>query len=328
MTTPMTNANRDNLTLTAIPGFRVGHATHLEGATGCTVIICPDGTVGGVDQRGGAPGTRETDLLRPLHSVQTVNAVVLSGGSAYGLASADGVMRWCEEHGIGYKSGTGFLVPIVPAAILMDLPVGQPGIRPDAAMGYAACEAATDAPVTQGSIGAGTGARVGPMGGNERATKGGIGSALIRFDDGLMIAALVAVNAFGNVLDETGQVIAGLRHPEQTGFLDVIEAIRLYRPPAPTPATSNTVIGVVATNARLTKDHANKVAQMAQNGVATTVRPAHTMFDGDTIFALATGQVEADVSVVGAYAADVVAMAIRNGVRSATTLAGVRAWND
>jgi L-aminopeptidase/D-esterase-like protein len=321
--------NHENNTLTAIPGFRVGHVTHVEGATGCTVILCPDGTIGGVDQRGGAPGTRETDLLRPLHSVQTVNAVVLSGGSAYGLATADGVMRWCEEHEIGYRSGTGFLVPIVPAAILMDLPVGQPGIRPDAAMGYAACEAASNAPVPEGSIGAGTGARVGPMGGNDRATKGGIGSAVLRFDDGLIVAALVAVNAFGNVLDEHGQVMAGLRNPEGTGFVDVIEAIRLWRrPPEPTSATSNTVIGVVATNARLTKDHANKVAQMAQNGVALAVRPAHTMFDGDTLFSLATGEVEADVSVVGAYAADVVAMAIRNGVRSATSLAGVRAWND
>jgi L-aminopeptidase/D-esterase-like protein len=326
--TTTTNPDNQNLTLTAIPGFRVGHATHQEGATGCTAIICPDGTVGGVDQRGGAPGTRETDLLRPLHSVQTVNAVVLSGGSAYGLAAADGVMRWCEEQEIGYKSGTGFLIPIVPAAILMDLPVGQPGIRPDAAMGYTACEAATNAPVPQGSVGAGTGARVGPMGGNERATKGGVGSALLKFDDGLMIAALVAVNAFGNVLDETGQVMAGLRHPENNAFLDVTEAIRLWRPPAPVPPTSNTVIGVVATNARLTKDHANKVAQMAQNGVAFAVRPAHTMFDGDTVFALATGQVEADVSVVGTYAADVIAMAIRSGVRAATSLGGVRAWND
>lgn len=323
----MSNQNPTNRTLTAVPGIRVGHATHLVGATGCTVILCPDGTVGGVDQRGGAPGTRETDLLRPLHSVQTVTAVVLSGGSAYGLASADGVMRWCEQHGIGYKSGTGFLVPIVPAAILMDLPVGELGIRPDAAMGYAACEAATDAPVAEGCVGAGTGCRIGPMGGNERATKGGIGTAMLEFDDGLIVAALVAVNAFGSVMDETGQIMAGLRQPEGEGFVDVVEAIRLWRRPAPA-FTSNTVIGVVATNARLTKDHANKVAQMAQNGVALAVRPAHTMFDGDTLFTLAAGQVEADVSVVGAYAADVVARAIRSAVRSATTLAGVRAWND
>ncbi|MBC8098753.1 MAG: P1 family peptidase [Armatimonadetes bacterium] len=317
-----------NDTLTAIPGLRVGHATHEAGATGCTVIICPDGTVSGVDQRGGAPGTRETDLLRPMHLVQTVNAVVLAGGSAYGLAAADGVMQWCEAQGIGYRSGTGFLVPIVPAAILMDLPVGQPGIRPDAAMGYAACAAASDAPVALGCVGAGTGCRIGPMGGNARATKGGIGSAVIDLGDGLLVAALVAVNAFGDVLDEQGHIMAGLRSEDGSGFVGVQEALRTFRRPPPPDATSNTVIGVVATNAKLSKEGANKMAQMAQNGVARAVRPAHTMFDGDTLFALATGQVEGDVNVVGAYAADAVERAIRVAVRAAVTLAGVRAWND
>ncbi len=335
MTTQMNRTNttlNENSTLTAVPGFRVGHATHLEGATGCTVILCPEGTVAGVDQRGGAPGTRETDLLRPMHLVQTVNAIVLSGGSAYGLAAADGVMRWCEEHEIGFSTGTGFIVPIIPAAILMDLAIGEPGIRPDAAMGYAACEAASTDPVPQGNVGAGTGCRIGAMIGNELATKGGIGSAILRFDDGLIVAALVAVNAVGSVLDENGQIIAGLRQPDDSqpdgsGFMDVVEAMRLWKPPAPAGA-SNTVIGVVATNARLTKEQANKVAQMAQNGIAFAVRPAHTMFDGDTLFALAAGDVEADVSVVGTYAADVVAMAIRNGTREAKSLGSVRAWND
>lgn len=314
-----------NQTLTAIPGFRVGHATHLAGATGCTVILCPEGTVGGIDQRGGAPGTRETDLLRPMHLVQTVNAIVLSGGSAYGLSTADGVMRWCEEHNMGYETGTGFIVPIVPTAILMDLAIGEPGVRPDVAMGYAACEAATTDPVENGCVGAGTGCRVAPIGGNDMATKGGIGSALIELDNGLLIAALVAVNAFGEVVDEQNKILAGLRNPEG-GFLPVLETLRMFM--SPPPATSNTVIGVVATNAKLTKEQANKVAQMAQDGLARAVRPAHTMYDGDTIFALATGQIEADVNIVGAYAADAFEQAIRHGIRSATTLAGVRAWNE
>lgn len=327
MTTQTNSTLKENNTLTAVPGFRVGHATHLEGATGCTVILCPEGTVGGVDQRGGAPGTRETDLLQPMHLVQTVNAIVLSGGSAYGLAAADGVMRWCEEQGMGVPIGTDFVVPIVPAAILMDLLIGKPGIRPDADMGYAACEAASADPVPQGNVGAGTGCRIGGAAGNELATKGGIGSAVLHFDDGLIVAALVAVNAFGSVLDENGQVMAGMRSPDGSGFVDMLEAMRQWKPSAPA-TSSNTVIGAIATNARLTKDQVNKVAQMAQNGIAFAVRPAHTMFDGDTLFALASGQVEADVSVVGAYAADVVAMAIRNGVREAKTLAGVRAWND
>jgi L-aminopeptidase/D-esterase-like protein len=322
-----------NNTLTAIPGFRVGHTTDLEGATGCTVILCPEGTVGGVDQRGGAPGTRETDMLRPLHWVQTVTAIVLSGGSAYGLASADGVMRWCEEHDIGYRSGTGYLVPIVPAAILMDLPVGKQGVRPDAAMGYAACEAATDAPVEQGTVGAGTGCRIGAFRGSEFATKGGIGSAVRTFSNGLMVAALVAVNAVGDVLDESGAVMAGVRNDDGT-FMNMLGMLQYMaeNPPLPpdeanTP-DSNTVIGVVANNANLSKDHTNKVAQMAHDGLARAINPAHTMYDGDTIFALSTGEVEADVTIVGVFGAEVMAEAIRNGVRAASSLAGVRAWDE
>jgi L-aminopeptidase/D-esterase-like protein len=317
-----------NNTLTAVPGIKVGHQTHIEGATGCTVVLCPDGTIGGVDQRGGAPGTRETDLLRPLHWVETVNAVVLSGGSAFGLATADGVMRYCEEHGIGYLSGTGFLVPIVPAAILMDLPVGKRGIRPDADMGYAACAAATEDIIPQGTIGAGTGCRLGAMLGNEFAAKGGIGSAAAHLADGLVVAALVAVNAVGDIIDEKGDILAGVRQPPDgntfVGMMNLLRERTQLRP----PRDSNTIIGVVATNAKLTKDGVNKVAQMAQAGVARAVNPAHTMFDGDTMFALATGAVPADTTIVGAFAAEVVAQAIRSGVRQATSLAGIRAWND
>lgn len=326
---PTVEAQAVNDTLTAIAGIRVGHATHLEGATGCTVVICPDGTVGGVDQRGGGPGTRETDLLHPTQGMEQVNAVVLSGGSAYGLATADGVMRYLEEHDIGYKGIPGYIVPIVPAAILFDLMIGKPGIRPDAAMGYAACEVATSKPVAQGTVGAGTGCRIGGMRGNEFATKGGLGSACISIDDELMVAALVAVNAVGDVLDEQGQIIAGLRTPDGKEFANMMNELRTISRMTNRPVSrESTVIGVVATNAKLSKAHVNKMAQMAHDGVARVVNPAHTMYDGDTIFALATGQIPANVSVVGAFAAEATAKAIRNAVRAATSLAGVRAWKD
>lgn len=330
MTSPiigMTMMMTLNNTLTAIPGIRVGHATNLDSVTGCTVILCPDGTVGGVDQRGGAPGTRETDLLRPLHLVQTVNAIVLSGGSAYGLATADGVMRYLEEEKIGFVVGDD-IVPIVPAAILFDLGLGGKK-RPDAEMGYAACQSATDAPVAQGNVGAGTGCQVGRLMGGALATKAGIGSALVDLGDGLYVGALIAVNCAGDVVDEHGSIIAGLREPDNPdnfmGTLTIMRAMaRMVDPPAP----SNTVIGVVATNAKLTKEETNKVAQMAQDGLAQAIRPAHTMLDGDTIFALATGEIPANVNAIGAFAAETTAQAIRNGVRAATTLSGIRAWND
>lgn len=319
----------ENNTLTAVPGIRVGHATDLAGVTGCTVILCPEGTVGGVDQRGGAPGTRETDLLRPMHLVEQVHAIVLSGGSAYGLAAADGVMGYLEEQGIGFPM-LDLVVPIVPAAILMDLIIGDPKVRPDAAMGYAACEDASDSPVAQGSVGAGTGCTVGKFGGGQWMTKGGIGSASVDLGGGMVVAALIAVNAIGDVLDEQGQILAGLRTMDgSAGFSDTLAMMRLRANQQPPQSVqNNTVIGVVATNARLTKEQTNKVAQMAQDGLARAVRPAHTMYDGDTIFALATGQVEADVNLIGAYAAEVTAQAIRNGIRAATTLGDVRAWNE
>lgn len=320
-----------NDTLTAVPGIYVGHSTDLEAATGCTVVLCPDGAVGGVDQRGGAPGTRETDLLRPLHLVETVNAVVLAGGSAFGLAAADGVMRYLDERGLGYRSRSGAIVPIVPAAIVFDLGIGRPDVRPDAAMGYAACLAASDAPVTRGTVGAGTGCRVGGALGNAQATKSGVGSACVDLGDGLLVAALMVVNAVGDVVDERGEIIGGLRlSPDGPGFAGMLNLMRaMARQPMPALGErENTVIGVVATNARLTKEQVNKVAQMAQDGVAQAVRPAHTLFDGDTLFALATGAIPADVNAIGAFAAEVVAEAVRDAVRQATSLAGVRAWKD
>lgn len=306
-----------NKTLTAINGVRVGHA-HNE-STGCTVILCPPNTVGGVDQRGGAPGTIETDLLRPMHSVEHVNAIVLAGGSAYGLDSAGGVRRYLEEQGIGFDVRLA-VVPIVSGAIIFDLDLGDPSIRPDAAMGYAACEAASDAPIAEGCVGAGVGAKVGVVAGTTMACKSGIGSSLIDLSHGVMVAALFVVNAVGDVYDEQGRIIAGTRlPPEGTQFANSLELMKQNI--ALSRASTNTVIGVVATNALLNKEQTNKVAQMAHDGLAQAIRPAHTMQDGDTIFALATGTAPpANVSIIGAFAAEATALAIRRAVQQATPM--------
>ncbi|MCX6032692.1 MAG: P1 family peptidase [Chloroflexi bacterium] len=317
-----------NLTLTAVPGIKVGHATDPVGLTGCTVVLCDgpsgSGAVGGVDQRGGAPGTRETDLLRPLHLVQQVHAVVLAGGSAFGLAAADGVMRYLRERGVGYKSGP-VRVPIVPAAILFDLAVGRSDVYPDAEMGYAACLAANDAAVAEGNVGAGTGCSAGKALGAGRATKTGLGSAAIDLGGGLVVAALIAVNPFGDVVDEASRIVAGTRRLRGAGFADTLVLLRTITGKLALRVAGATVIGVVATNARLDKEGANKVAQMAQDGVARAIRPAHTLFDGDTLFALATGKVRASVTLVGAYAAEVVAQAIGRAARSAVGAGGLPA---
>ncbi|MEP7286415.1 MAG: P1 family peptidase [Chloroflexota bacterium] len=312
-----------NATLTDVPGIQVGHAQDTEALTGCTVVLCPSQTVGGVDQRGGAPGTRETDLLRPLHLVQHVNAILLAGGSAFGLAAADGVMRYLEEHQIGFETPAA-RVPIVPAAILFDLDLGRADRRPDAAMGYTACVAASTDPVEQGCVGAGTGAKVGSLAGISFATKSGIGSASLDLGDGLVIAALVAVNAVGDVVDSDGSILAGVRTPpEGKQFAGAYTFLRqmTHLPPA-------TVIGVVATNAKHDKEQTNYLAQMAQDGLAQALRPAHTLFDGDTMFALATGEIVVNPAVIGAFAAEVTAEAIRNGVRTATSMGGLPAAHD
>ena len=311
-----------NNTLTAVPGIRVGHATDPVGLTGCTVVLCEAGAVGGVDQRGGAPGTRETDLLRPMHLVQKVHGVMLAGGSAFGLAAADGVMRYFAERGVGVKAGPA-RVPIVPAAILFDLAVGSADARPDAAMGYAACLAASDEAVAQGNVGAGTGCSAGKLLGARHATKTGIGSAAIELGGGLVVAALIAVNPFGDVVDEAGRIIAGTRPLRGEGYADTLVLLRGMTGRLALRIAGATVIGVVATNARLDKEQVNKVAQMAQDGLARTIRPAHTLFDGDTLFALATGRVRASVTLVGAYAAEAVAQAIVRAVRSAGAAGGL-----
>jgi L-aminopeptidase/D-esterase-like protein len=312
-----------NHTLTAIEGIRVGHAHNLDGPTGCTVILCPPNTVGGVDQRGGAPGTRETDLLRPMHMVEHVHAILLAGGSAYGLDAAGGVMRHLEEQGVGHNVGVG-VVPIVPSAIIFDLDLGDPAVRPDAAMGYAACQSASSDPVAEGCVGAGAGAKVGALMGRDFACKSGIGSAVIDLGEGLQVAALFVVNALGDVIGADGQILAGTRlPPEGAQFADAMNIVPMMAR-VEMGGAGNTVIGVVATSALLTKDEANKVAQMAHDGLARAVRPAHTMMDGDTIFALATGTADrANVSVIGALAAEVTAEAIRRAVQTAMPLAGL-----
>jgi len=320
--------------ITDIPGVLVGHAQDAEALTGCTVILCEAGAVGGVDQRGGAPGTRETDPLRPLHLVQKAHAIVLAGGSAFGLDSASGAVKYLEEKGIGFDVGVA-RVPIVPAAILFDLGIGQSEVRPDAAMGYAACLAASGDRPAEGNAGAGTGCTVGKIFGLSRAMKAGIGTASMNLGGGAVVGAIVAVNCFGDVVDPAGGgIIAGARaadgdlHPPGTSayFADTLAVMKsLAGQPILRFATQreNTVIGVVATNALLSKEEANKIAQMAHDGLARAIRPAHTMLDGDTLFALATGEMPVDVNIVGAFAAEVVARAILNGVRAARPLAGL-----
>ena len=314
--------------LTDVAGLTVGHWTDLEAATGCTVVLCDgDGAVAGVDVRGSAPGTRETDLLDPVNAVQRVHAVLIGGGSAFGLDAASGVMRWLEAHGRGVEVGP-LRVPIVPAAVLFDLPVGRPDVRPDAAAGEAACEAASAAPVPQGCVGAGTGATVGKLLGFERATKSGLGSASLSLAGGVTVAALVAVNAAGDVVDPaSGSVLAGPRIPGG-GFARSSEWLREHPPEI--GLGSSTTLAVVATDAELTKAEATKVARMAHDGLARTIDPVHTMLDGDTVFALATGAAgaPADVTAVGAAAATVLALAVLAAVREATSLAGVPAVRD
>ena len=318
-----------NHTLTDVPGLRVGHWTDLAAATGCTVVLCGEGAVAGVDVRGSAPGTRETDLLNPLNTVQEVHAVLLGGGSAYGLAAADGVMRWLEEHGYGYDVGVA-KVPIVPAAILFDLGIGLSDVRPDARAGYAACEAASNGPVAQGNVGAGTGATVGHALGFKQVTKSGLGSASRRVAGGIVVGALAAVNAFGDVYDpKTQQVIAGTRRIGAPGFLTSGEFLESMMGRTLAEATArHTTLVVVAVNAALTKAGATKVAQMAHDGLARTIHPVHTMFDGDTIFALSCGKKQADVNLVGSLAAAVVAEAVVSAVNAADRLAGIPAARD
>ncbi|WP_447776946.1 P1 family peptidase [Variovorax boronicumulans] len=307
--------------ITDVAGIEVGHFSDTRRPTGCTVILARDGAVAGVDVRGAAPGTRETDLLSPGNLVQEVHAVMLAGGSAWGLAAAEGAMRWLEERGVGMDVRFGTL-PIVPAAVLFDLPMGDARIRPDAAAGYAACEAAsTDAPA-EGNVGAGTGALVGKLFGVHRAMKGGIGTASVTVG-GVTVGALIAVNSLGDVIDpDTALPVAGARTEDGSALLDTRRALLRGELPKPLLAGTNTTIGVIATDAVLTKVQANRLAMVAHDGLARAINPVHTMSDGDTLFALATGRVplEGDapgMTVLSTMAAEATAIATVRAVRAA-----------
>lgn len=313
--------------ITIVSGIEVGHYTDSDAATGCTVVICRPGAVGGVDVRGSAPGTRETDLLRPTTLVTDAHAVLLSGGSAFGLDAASGVMRYLEERGIGYPAGSA-VVPIVPAGVLFDLAVGNSTVRPGPDEGYRACTQASSGSVAEGSVGAGTGATVGKVLGMDRAVKGGIGTASLDLGDGLAVGALVAVNASGGVFEpETGRLVAGPRSEDGTDILDPVALITAPGFEATRGVPTNTTVGVVATNARLSKEQANKLASVAHDGLAMSIRPAHTMVDGDTMFALATGKLDGptDMNRLCTAVAVSVARAVVRGVRLATSLAGIPA---
>ena len=320
--------------LTAVAGIKVGHHTLTQRPTGCTVVVAENGAVAGVDVRGGAPGSRETALLEPTASAERVHAVVLAGGSAFGLEAATGTVRYLEERGIGVRFG-GHTIPIVPAAILFDLPIGDGRIRPDANCGYQAAKNATSDAVAEGNVGAGAGATIGKLAGRERAMKAGIGSADVQLRDGIIVAAIVAVNAVGDVVDPaTGKVIAGMRTEDGKGLTDVRTLLRsrpaLRQPQGDDLPAMNTTLGIVATNATLTKTQATRVAQIAHDGFARAIVPVHTASDGDAIFALATGSVTGtvDADLVGWAAAEAIAQAIVRAARAATSIPGYPAVRD
>lgn len=311
-----------------IPGFRIGHYTDQENITGCTVILAPpEGAIGGVDVRGFAPGTRETEVLGAGHLVERAHAVVLAGGSAFGLDAASGVVQYLDEQGIGYDVGVAH-VPIVASAVLFDLAVGNPNVRPTAGSGYKACMMARPDMVQEGSVGAGTGATVGKLLDMEHATKGGIGYSERFLKGGIGVAALIAVNALGDVIDPTnGQIVAGARNPDGS-WADGGKLI-LHDARAHEFLMQNTTIGIVITDAKLNVEQANIVAQMAQDGVSRATRPSHTLFDGDTLFVLASGTAgEIDVSMIGHAAAECVSEAIVRGVKMATSLGGIKTYQE
>ena len=315
--------------LTDVPGLKVGHFTHTKRPTGCTVVLAEAGVTAGADVRGGAPGTRDIELLRPEMSVQQIHAVVLSGGSAFGLATADGVMRYLEEREIGFPIGGG-VVPIVPTAILFDLGVGGSTPRPDAAAGYAAAKAATGDPVAQGNVGAGAGATVGKILGRAQAMKGGLGTASLKLPSGLIIGALAAVNCMGDVVDpDSGEPLAGARTADGKRLRDTMAELRKGATTGTRPG-ENTTLAIVAANVEWTKAEATKVAQMAHDGLARAIRPAHMPMDGDTVFALGTGGRPLGdlLGTVGALAADVLAQAVVSAVLHAESIEGFVAYRD
>lgn len=302
--------------ITDVPGIRVGHAQDRRALTGVTVVLCPEGTVAGIDVRGSAPGSRETDLLQPVRLVRTVHAVVLSGGSSFGLDAASGVQEWLEEKGVGLDVKVA-KIPIVPQAVIFDLAHGDPRVRPDKRMARRACERASHGPVKEGTVGAGTGATVGKYYGQSRCMKGGLGSSSEKIAGGVVVGALVVVNAFGDIVDpRMGEIVAGTRTGDSKGFEDTLSLMKKRGPGPVLSRFFNTTLAVVATDAKLSREGAVKVAQMAHDGFARTIRPVHTMVDGDIVFSLSTGKKRADVSTVGATAADVVTRAVLRAVHA------------
>lgn len=321
--------------ITDVPGVLVGHAQDAEALTGCSVVLMPHGAVGGIDVRGGGPGTRETDLLNPVSTVAEMHAVALCGGSAFGLAAASGVVDWLYEQGIGYNVGIS-RVPIVPAAVIFDLRLGRADRWADTAMGYAAAAAATSSPPDEGCVGVGMGASVGKILGQQAAVKSGVGTWSERLVDGTIIGALVVTNAFGDVRRADGTILAGARDLERGGFADAMQLLRQAHiqsrfPPRAVSdtAVSNTTLAVVATNAKLDKAETTRLAQMAQDGLPRMIRPIHTPFDGDAVFGLSVGTHPAPhLTVLGSIAADVVAHAIERSVTEATAAGGLPAMRD
>lgn len=308
-----------------VKGIKVGQVEDKEGLTGCTVIICEDGGVCGVDVRGSAPGTRETDLLDPINMVQKVHAIVLSGGSAFGLESTCGVSRYLEEKGIGFDVGVA-KVPIVTGAVLFDLGVGDPKCRPNIEMGYKACQIANNIELKQGNYGAGCGATVGKIRGSELCTKGGIGSYSIKLDNGLVVSAIIAVNAFGDVY-ENGQVIAGVLNDDKIDFLNTYDLMKKGVNKGGFNI-DNTTIGAVVTNAKLSKAECKKISQMAHNGFAKSIFPIHTPHDGDTIFTLATGEIETDITLLGSIASEVVEKSVISAIKNASKTNNILSYNE
>jgi L-aminopeptidase/D-esterase-like protein len=320
----------DKLSIVDVAGIRVGHFTDTRRPTGCTVLLCDGGAVAGVDVRGAAPGTRETDLLNPINTVQSIHALLLAGGSAFGLDAATGVMRFLEEQNVGYPVGVA-KVPIVPAAILFDLSVGDARIRPDAESGYKAAKAATSRPPEEGNVGAGAGATVGKLFGMARAMKGGIGTSAIKLSSGLTVGALVAVNAVGDISDPaTGRVVAGARTRDGKRLANTMATLISGDVVPDLLSGAATTIGVIATDVALTKPQATKVAQMAHDGLARAINPAHTAMDGDTIFAVSTARSShaVNITLVGALAAETMSLAILRAVRAARGIPGFPSASD
>lgn len=312
---------------TDIEGIKVGNAQDLEAGTGCTVVICEEGATAGVDVRGGSPGTRETDLLDSENLVDAVHAIMLAGGSAFGLDAASGAMKYLEQRNIGFDVQV-TKVPIVCSAVLFDLVVGNYKIRPDLKMGYTACENATDRECPNGNIGAGTGATVGKFLGIDRAMKGGLGSYAVQIGD-LQVGAIVAVNALGDIIDpKTGEILAGLLDEDGLKMIGTEDLMAKKYAEKRNIFSGNTTIGIVATNAALEKPGANKLASMSHNGYARTMRPAHSIFDGDTIFTMATGKIDADINVIGFLAAEVMEKAVINAIKSAKSAYGFKSSEE